>query len=151
MTGLYKNYHYFGEWEGFRSNGRLHFKETYTNGGTLLYGTSYDALGKSYEYKELGISPAPKNGYEGFYAAISKTITYPKPARKQGVQGKVYVQFEVDKNGEIIEVKTIKGLSKECNDEAERVVRESEIWNPGFQRGQPVKVKMIVPIIFKLN
>jgi protein TonB len=63
----------------------------------------------------------------------------------------VYVQFVVDKSGNITQVEVIRGIGAGCDEEAERVVKASPKWKPGKQRGQPVRVRMVLPITFKLN
>ena len=78
-------------------------------------------------------------------------LEYPDQARKMGIEGKVFVQFVVDKDGSITEVKAIKGIEAGCDDEAVRVLENSPVWIPGRQNGQPVKVRMILPITFKIS
>jgi periplasmic protein TonB len=95
--------------------------------------------------------PAPVGGYEAFYKYISKNIKYPDQARRMGVEGKVFVQFVVDKDGSITDVTVLKGIGSGCDEEAIRVVKAAPKWTPGKQRGRPVRVRMSVPIAFKLG
>ncbi len=95
--------------------------------------------------------PEPAGGYPAFYKFIQKNMDYPAQARRMGVEGKVYVQFVVDKDGSINEVKAIKGIGAGCDEEAVRVVKSAPKWKPGKQRGRAVKVRMVVPITFKLG
>lgn len=95
--------------------------------------------------------PAPVGGYEAFYKYISKNIKYPDQARRMGVEGKVFVQFVVDKDGSITDVQVLKGIGSGCDEEAIRVVKAAPKWTPGKQRGRPVRVRMSVPIAFKLG
>ncbi len=95
--------------------------------------------------------PVPKEGYEAFYNFIGQNLKYPEVAKEKGLEGKVYVQFIVDVSGDITDVKAVKGIGGGCDEEAIRVIAMSEDWNPGLQRGQPVKVRMVVPINFALN
>ena len=78
-------------------------------------------------------------------------MNYPKQARRMGIEGKVYVQFVVDKDGSVTSVRAVKGIGAGCDEEAERVLKSSPKFKPGKQRGRPVKVRMMMPIIFKLN
>ena len=149
--GSYKEYKPVGEWLGYHVNGDLYYNETYNNEGKLLDGVSYDSLGNRYEYEEVEVYPFPANGMEGFYKFLAKNIRYPKEARKKNVQGRVYVQFVVDKEGNIMEAKCVKGISPECDEEAVRVISIMEKWKPALQRGQPVKVPLVIPIMFKIN
>jgi protein TonB len=95
--------------------------------------------------------PAPVGGYEAFYKYIGKNIKYPDQARRMGVEGKVFVQFVVDKDGSITDVQVLKGIGSGCDEEAIRVVKSAPKWTPGKQRGRPVRVRMSVPITFKLG
>jgi protein TonB len=81
---------------------------------------------------------------------IGKNLKYPSAARRMGIEGQVFVQFVVDAEGKISEVKTIKGISAECDKEAERVIKMMPPWKAGKQNGKPVKVRFVLPIRFKL-
>ena len=81
---------------------------------------------------------------------IGKKIRYPEIARKAGVEGRVTIQFIVDENGKVTESAVIRGIGAGCDEEALRVVREAK-FKPGKQRGKAVKVKMSLPIAFKLK
>ena len=95
--------------------------------------------------------PEPQGGMGAFYQYVSKNMKYPNQARRMGVEGKVFVQFVVDKDGTITEVQAIKGIGAGCDEEAVRVIQQAAKWKPGKQRGRPVKVRMILPITFKLG
>jgi protein TonB len=95
--------------------------------------------------------PTFEGGMEAFYKFVGKNIEYPKQARRMGVEGKVFVQFVVDKDGGLNDIKVIKGIGAGCDEEAIRVLKESPKWKPGKQRGRPVKVRMSLPISFKLG
>jgi len=95
--------------------------------------------------------PEFEGGYEAMMRFIQKNMRYPASARRMGVDGTVYVQFVVSKNGQISEVKTIRGISADCDKEAERVVNMMPAWKPGKQNGKPVFVRFVLPIKFKLN
>ena len=95
--------------------------------------------------------PEFQGGYEAMMNFIRKNMRYPASARRMGVDGTVYVQFVVGKDGAITEVKTIRGISADCDKEAERVVKMMPNWKPGRQNGKPVFVRFVLPIRFKLN
>jgi len=86
----------------------------------------------------------------GGLAEIGKKIRYPEIARRAGVEGRVIIQFIVDENGKVTEPAVVRGIGAGCDEEALRVVREAR-FKPGKQRGKPVKVKMSLPIAFKLK
>ena len=95
--------------------------------------------------------PGFPGGMPAFYQFVSKNMKYPNTARRMGIEGKVFVQFVVDKDGTITEVQAIKGIGAGCDEEAVRVLKSSPKWSPGKQRGKSVKVRMILPITFKLG
>ena len=94
--------------------------------------------------------PTPEGGMEAFYKFVGKELNYPSQASRMGVEGRVYVQFVVDENGKVSDVKAVKGIGHGADEEAERVIKLTK-WKPGKQRGRPVKVRMVMPIVFKLN
>lgn len=95
--------------------------------------------------------PEYPGGMAAFYQFIQKKLKYPSQARRMGIEGKVFVQFVVDKKGNITEVMAVKGIGAGCDEEAIRVIRTSPKWKAGKQRGKAVKVRMILPITFKLG
>ena len=95
--------------------------------------------------------PTPEGGMAAFYQYVQKNLKYPAQARRMGIEGKVFVQFVVDRDGTLTEVKAVKGIGAGCDEEAESVIRSSPKWKPGKQRGRSVKVRMILPITFKLG
>lgn len=95
--------------------------------------------------------PTPEGGMAAFYQFVQKNLKYPAQARRMGIEGKVFVQFVVDKDGTLTEVKAVKGIGAGCDEEAVRVIEGAPKWKPGKQRGRSVKVRMILPITFKLG
>ena len=95
--------------------------------------------------------PEFEGGMEAFYQYIGNEMTYPLQARQRGVEGRVDIQFVVEKDGSLSDVKAIKGIGAGCDSEAVRVVQNSPAFKPGKQRGKPVRVRMMMPIVFKLN
>jgi protein TonB len=93
--------------------------------------------------------PEPVVGYDAFYAYIVKTLKYPPSARRMGLEGKVFVQFLINKNGDLVDPKVIRGISDEIDQEAIRVIKNGPKWKPGRQRGRPVTVKVVIPLTFK--
>jgi len=95
--------------------------------------------------------PDYPGGMSAFYKFVQKKLKYPSQARRMGIEGKVFVQFVVDKQGNITEVKAVRGIGAGCDEEAVRVIKSSPKWKAGKQRGKTVKVRMILPITFKLG
>lgn len=95
--------------------------------------------------------PAFPGGISAFYKYVGDNMSYPSMARRMAVDGKVYVQFIIDRDGSITDVKAVKGIGAGCDEEAVRVLENSPKWAPGKQRGRAVRVRMILPITFKLS
>jgi len=83
-------------------------------------------------------------------AAIAKAVRYPELAKKAGVEGRVYLQFIVDENGNVVDPVVIKGIGAGCDEEALRVVKTLK-FRPGMQRGEAVNVRFSLPINFRLR
>jgi periplasmic protein TonB len=97
------------------------------------------------------VMPEPVGGMSTWNDYLSKNLKYPSTARRIGIEGTVYVSFVVEKSGEITDVQLLRGIGGGCDEEAIRVIENAPIWKPGYQRGRPVKVRMRVPIRFKLQ
>jgi len=80
---------------------------------------------------------------------LSYHLTYPKTAREKGVTGRVFVEFTITRDGTIDNIKTIKGIGWGCDESAEFAIGMLPDWKPGYQRGKPVSVRMVLPISFQ--
>ena len=87
----------------------------------------------------------------GFLKYIQKNVKYPPIAKEYNITGKVYVRFIVDKSGSVTNVEVVRGVDKNLDAEAVRVVKSLPKYKPGKQRGKPVRVMFTVPINFTLN
>lgn len=96
-------------------------------------------------------APTPAGGLTAFYTYINENIKYPVYAMRMGIQGKVFVQFVVNSDGSLTDMQVVKGIGGGCDEEAVRVLQNAPKWNPGKQRGKPVRVRMIIPISFVLG
>jgi protein TonB len=94
---------------------------------------------------------APTGGMPAFYEYVGKKLKYPAQARRMGIEGKVFVEFVIERDGSITDVKAIKGIGAGCDEEAVRVLQSAPKWKPGKQRGKPVRQRMVLPIAFKLG
>lgn len=102
-----------------------------------------------YTYAE--IMPSFPGGDEGLYRYIATNIKYPESAKHAGIEGKVIVEFTIEKDGRVTDVKVLQGISAECDEESIRVVRSMPKWYPGKQKGVAVPVRITIPIQFKLK
>ncbi len=138
-----------GTWEGVSETGDVIYREEYRK-GELKEGIRYHE-GREIMYEQISISAYPIAGYEVFYKYISQNLVYPQEAITSGFEGKVFVQFSIDENGNMIEPKVVKGIHSSMDNEALRIVSNFNGWVPGYHRGVKVKQRMIVPIVFSLN
>lgn len=86
-----------------------------------------------------------------FSAWVAKNLNYPEIAKENGVQGRVMLQFTVNPNGSVSDVKVLRGIDASLDKEAVRVVSSSPKWTPGRQRDRAVKVTYTFPVIFQLR
>lgn len=95
--------------------------------------------------------PEFNGGHEKLVDYLSDNLVYPEDARRQGIEGTVYVRFTIQKDGSVADAELLKGIDRKCDAEALRVVKSSPPWEPGTQNGKIVKVQMVLPIKFKLE
>lgn len=95
--------------------------------------------------------PQFPGGDEARMKYLMENIKYPEEARKNGIQGTVYVSYVVEKDGSISNVKVLRGIDKECDEVAMNVIKNMPNWIPGKQRGQAVRVQFNMPIRFTLG
>jgi protein TonB len=92
--------------------------------------------------------PEFPGGTPAFQKFLKANIRYPYKARTMHVEGKVYVQAVVGKDGKLTDVQVLKGIGSGCDEEALRVINMSPVWKPGRQRGHAVKTRIVIPIVF---
>ena len=95
--------------------------------------------------------PEFPGGDLGLMKYIQKHVKYPAIAKEYNITGKVYVSFIVDKLGSVTNVSIVRGVDKNLDAEALRVVKSLPKYKPGKQRGKSVRVKFTIPINFTLN
>ncbi len=82
---------------------------------------------------------------------LATNIKYPPYAKEAGIQGRVFINFVVERDGSITAVKVLRGIGGGCDEEAVRVVKNMPKWQPGMQRGKPVRVSFNLPVKFTLQ
>lgn len=85
----------------------------------------------------------------GGFEAIMKRLTYPTVAQKTGIQGKVYLLIYINENGDVDDVKVVKGIGAGCDEAAVEAIKKSK-FTPASDKGVNVKSKLSLPISFKL-
>ncbi|MBQ2188112.1 MAG: M56 family metallopeptidase [Bacteroidales bacterium] len=95
--------------------------------------------------------PEFPGGTTALFDFINKNVKYPKSARDKGIEGRVFVQFVVEKDGSLSSFTVLRGVSDDINAEALRVVKLMPKWKPGMQEGKPVRVQYVLPFKFQLS
>lgn len=102
-------------------------------------------------FSVVEVMPQYPGGQIAMMKYIMENMKYPEQAMKKGIQGRVAVSFIIEKDGSISNVRPIHSVHTLLDKEAVRVVKSMPKWSPGKQHGKPVRVQLIVPIMFKLN
>jgi len=97
------------------------------------------------------VEDMPMFPYGSITKWISKHVHYPTLAVENGISGKVYVKFVIERDGSVSNAKIIRGVESTLDKEALRVVNLMPKWKPGKQRGKPVRVAFTLPINFQLS
>jgi TonB family protein len=107
---------------------------------------------KALPFNMLEVKPTFNGGSAGDFSLwVNENLKYPKSAYEAGAQGRVTLQFTIGKDGNVGDVKVLRGCHPDLDAEAIRVVSSSPAWTPGYVKGQPVKVTYTFPVIFQLR
>ena len=119
-------------------------------------GKTYDAVevmpefpGKTYDAVE--VMPEFPGGTEALLSFIKGNLKYPQKAIDEQTEGRVIVQFVIDKTGKVSSPEVIRGVTSELDQAALDIVSALPDWKPGEQDGQKVNVKYTLPVVFKLK
>ena len=99
----------------------------------------------------LGEKAMPVGGEEAYLKYLENNINYPKEAEAAKVEGKVLIQFLVNKDGALTDYRVVKSVGFGCDKEAIRLVKEGASWMPAIVDGKKKMGSMIVPVVFKLK
>lgn len=97
-------------------------------------------------FTSVEVLPKFPGGEAAFGKFIQKYYKYPQAATEQGISGKVYTQFVVEKDGSLTDIKVVRDLGMGTGAEAVRVLKKMPKWEPGIQNGRPVRVAYTLPI-----
>ena len=119
---------------------------------TLLGGLSTlaDAPKKDSVFQIVDQMPDFPGGAEALLKFVAGEVKYPEKAKEEGISGRVFVSFVIEKDGSVSNVKVVRGIGGGCDEEAARVISAMPKWKPGKQKGEPVRVSYQIPINFKL-
>ncbi len=145
--GRIKNYLKEGTWIGNSSKYKISFVETY-NKGKLISGVSTDSLKFQRNYNQILINATPKKGIVFFLKYFGSQIKI--PAQKNTIlKGTIYLSFTIDKNGKLLNVKTLNKDNYGISDNALKLVSKFDEWLPGYYRGVPIQITNTFPITLK--
>lgn len=102
-------------------------------------------------FKVVEVDPEFPGGEEALYKYLAENIKYPEKAKNNKVEGRVYITFVIEKDGNVSDAKVLRSVNEELDAEALRVINAMPKWKPGMQRGVPVRVQYNIPISFKLQ
>jgi protein TonB len=94
--------------------------------------------------------PEYPGGQDSLTSFLSRNINYPAEAKAKGIEGRVYVTFVVEKDGNLSSFKILRDIGSGSGDEVVRVLKKMPKWSPGKQRGKPVRVQFTLPVLFRL-
>ncbi len=108
-------------------------------------------MSKDSVFKVVEVMPEFPQGRSGLMKYMKENIKYPEQAKNKSIEGRVFVNFVVEKDGSITHVKVLRGIGGGCDEEAVRATKSMPKWIPGKQKGVPVRVSFNIPIKFALN
>ena len=97
-------------------------------------------------YSKVDVMPSPKDGMKAFYQFIGQNYKYPKAAIDAKIEGRLLIQFVVEKDGSLTDIKVLRDLGHGTGDEAVRMLKSAPKWIPGIQNGKPVRVQFTLPL-----
>jgi len=141
-----------GEFIGYYKTGAIKRKAVYVD-GVFQEGNCFTKTGEDTTYYDLYIYPVFRKGDDDLIRYFKKNLKYPKDAMKHKLEGKIYVQFIVKKDGSIDDVKIIPGRSSYYmfNEAAVECIKAMPKWSPGYIDGEVSEIKKVIPVSFKLN
>ncbi|WP_276348284.1 M56 family metallopeptidase [Daejeonella sp. JGW-45] len=102
------------------------------------------------DFSTVEVLPEFAGGMAGWGKYMQANLKYPEEAKKARVTGRVIMQFVVEKDGSLSEIKVLRGIGSGADEEATRVLANSPRWKPGIQEGRPVRVMYTMPVFFNL-
>ena len=114
-------------------------------------GPSYDDV---VSYYDCDVRPSFLNSYDisrFLEKWVYQYVKYPEAAVREGVQGRVMVDFIIDKEGKVTDVRVVRSVDPELDAEAVRVISASPKWKPGKLKGNKVRTSLTIPVEFRLT
>ena len=114
----------------------------------LIFVSAWGYSGEARIYSAVANKPVPPGGMRFFMQYLHQNLRYPTEAREKGTAGTVYLQFIVETDGTLSELRVVRGIGDGCDEEAVRLLNNSPPWTPGRHRGRAVRVWMGLPVKF---
>lgn len=153
-SGEIKNEIYFengeknGEFLSYWKNGKLKRKD-YFKKGKFKNGECWNENGEKVKHYDFEIRAKYPGGQDKMYQFIRKNLKYPPLSKKHNLGGKVVVDFKINTDGSVYDLKIVEGINSELGEEAIRIIKNMPKWKPAYQDGIAVSVKYRIPIMFK--
>jgi len=148
--GYYEKGKKTGKWTWYHDNGLICSKEKYKY-DYFKKGKFWDREGNPSDISEVEIEPEYPGGMDAFREMVAENLQYPQVPQEKGVDGRVFIRFNINEVGELVDSKIVKGVDPALDREALRVVRLSDTWKPGTFHGKKVKVAYTFPVVFILQ
>lgn len=130
----------------------------YMLAGLMMMGLSSPAMAQdvdsitNIESKKVFGNPEMQPTFKGdINLWLAQNMRYPEEAEKNDIEGKVVVEFVIEKDGSVSNIKALKSPHSSLTEEVVRLVKAMPNWNPGTMSGKPVRVKYVLPLSFKLQ
>ena len=139
-----------GIWKSYNAKLKENYEDNYED-GKLIFGKTIESNGNVINYDESEKLPQFVGGTNAFAKLLLENLKYPDGARKNKIQGNVYLSFAVEINGNLSDFKIVKSVDEELDAEALRVIKLSPKWTPAMKKGKPVRSFYSIPISFQLR
>ncbi|WP_224995167.1 energy transducer TonB [Cesiribacter sp. SM1] len=116
----------------------------------VLFGNS-EPEGPVTDMPDYSEAAVPAQGYEAFYAYLYNNLRIPDHLISQNRDGKVQVSFVVDTDGTLTDIKIVRGFDKKLEEQIIKLLQEAPAWEPAWQQGRKVKMRMQLPVAIKIN
>ncbi|RYY36869.1 MAG: energy transducer TonB [Sphingobacteriaceae bacterium] len=113
-------------------------------------GTGKDDMEVHGTFETMERMPEPVGGQQAWTKFLQRNLRFPSVAQDQGVNGRVFISFIIEKDGKLSDITILRGGEHGFGEEALRVLKKAAAWTPGIQNGRPVRVKYVIPINFQL-
>ena len=139
-----------GEVVSYYKTGELKRKDLYKD-GKLVKGATYSIEAIEVDHSDFIMEATYPGGNNELVAFLLKNLKYPKKAKKNNIEGKVYVKFMIDEKGKITNAKIVKSVDEELDEEALRVVNKMPKWSPYIIDGEIMATYFMLPVSFTIS